>query len=349
MRPHNQRHEITRKESLILLAALPLSACSASDSSMTGFGTNAGDYESIQEAVDAAPEGTTVFIPAGEYTESIDLGDKQLSLRGAGPVATVLKATGGPGLIVSRDSFARHCVIEDLTIQGSPTGSHLVEIPFGLAQCTFRNVRMIQTNGNFNAMRCVRTAPLGGLFDNHFVSLLITMPTSATMPGLFVAGPRNVASSNLFERIRTDGGGDYMIHLEATQKSYCYSNTFRSINLERCANGGVRIFGGMGNVIDGIGVFDTSIITKDVIFIGRGPGELASQGNEIRSYLRTTGRLLAGANDVHVPVGQNTGQSSIQGITSPDNIELRVGGSLDQATLQLTPPFGTRRPQRRAS
>jgi hypothetical protein len=59
-------------------------------------GSEHGCYATIADAVAAAADGDTVCLEAGTYTESVDLGGKDLTLLGAGSAYSVVDVSGGP-------------------------------------------------------------------------------------------------------------------------------------------------------------------------------------------------------------------------------------------------------------
>ena len=63
-----------------------------------------GDYLTIQEAVDGAPDGGTVVICPGTYTEEVVIEDRVLTIQGGGeaPGDVIIDASaGGPGFLVT--------------------------------------------------------------------------------------------------------------------------------------------------------------------------------------------------------------------------------------------------------
>ncbi len=70
-----------------------------------------GNYRSIQEAVNAASTGDFIRVGAGNYTESIRVNDKALSLRGAGIGVTILQGS----VVIENSSEAS---FEGFTIRG---------------------------------------------------------------------------------------------------------------------------------------------------------------------------------------------------------------------------------------
>ncbi len=57
-----------------------------------------GDYATIQEAVDAAPEGAVITVAPGRYLENIDFGGKRLTLQGSGPDSIIDGNFSGPAV-----------------------------------------------------------------------------------------------------------------------------------------------------------------------------------------------------------------------------------------------------------
>ena len=76
---------------------------------------NPGD--SIQVAINAAPDGSTIKIKAGTYTEEITIaGRSRLKLIGAGAGKTIINGTGGVGNVVTINN-SKKITLQQCTIQ----------------------------------------------------------------------------------------------------------------------------------------------------------------------------------------------------------------------------------------
>ncbi|QQA44034.1 right-handed parallel beta-helix repeat-containing protein [Pelagovum pacificum] len=76
-----------------------------------------GGFATIQEAVDAASAGDTIFIRAGTYAGGVDV-DKELSFVGQG-AATVIDATGGAGFTLGAIGATATVSFDGLTINNA--------------------------------------------------------------------------------------------------------------------------------------------------------------------------------------------------------------------------------------
>ena len=91
------------------------------------------DYEAIQEAVDAASEGDTVFVKSGEYTESVSI-DVAISLVGEDPATT--KIIGDMRLSGTVVLISHHYVnltgftIQPFSYHWTTRGVHLLHVSY---------------------------------------------------------------------------------------------------------------------------------------------------------------------------------------------------------------------------
>ena len=121
-------------------------------------------YPTIQDAVAAAPSGTTIHIGPGNYAGPIELGAKQLQLVStAGSTSTVISGAGLDTSILSvRGNAGEPIVIEGFTFVGGLTGTAEFESQVGGA--------MLLVDTNATIRHCVfrgNSAAIGGALCAH--------------------------------------------------------------------------------------------------------------------------------------------------------------------------------------
>jgi len=79
----------------------------------------ATDYASIQDAIDAAPSGSVVYIPLGTYYENLTI-NKPLTLKGDGRYSILTPTNGSPGIDIT--ITADHVTLRDFCIMGQASG-----------------------------------------------------------------------------------------------------------------------------------------------------------------------------------------------------------------------------------
>jgi hypothetical protein len=106
----------------VLLSVFP-AVLMASTPSRADFLAVPAQYATIQEAIDAAPEGSVITVAPGRYLENIDFGGKAVTVQGSGPDSILDGNFSGPTVrFVSGEGESS--VLESFTITNglSPSG-----------------------------------------------------------------------------------------------------------------------------------------------------------------------------------------------------------------------------------
>jgi hypothetical protein len=82
-----------------------------------------GDYPTVQQALDAAPEGAVITVAPGRYVENVDFGGKAVTLQGSGPDSILDGNFSGP-VVRFGSGEGETSVLDSFTIMNglSPSG-----------------------------------------------------------------------------------------------------------------------------------------------------------------------------------------------------------------------------------
>ena len=119
--------------SLLLALCLALPAVADSGDVIT-VGETGADFTSIQEAIDAAPEGGTVEIQAGMYTENVSIG-KPLTLRAD---SLVIVYAADPILPVIMIHETAGVTIEHVRVRGGEIGIGVFDASATIRDCSLK-------------------------------------------------------------------------------------------------------------------------------------------------------------------------------------------------------------------
>ena len=216
----------------------------------------------IQEAIDAAEDGSTIFIEAGSFTENLVV-DKPLTIIGDGKTSTVLTAPTSPVITVTVNDVS----IKDIGINDPVRLDEGIRVEGATSNLTLQDIsftNLAPTSGNAEAVNFI------GSFD------------SFTADGLEVSGP---AAGDY-----TRGIGIFLSKPNIASNFSISNSTFENVFVGIYING----------YLDGVSIQDNTFGPMDIndcqaaaagIYFGDGPdlytiNNLTVSGNEFTDYCR---------------------------------------------------------------
>jgi parallel beta-helix repeat protein len=249
--------------------------------------------ERLQTALIEAQPGDTVQIAAGRYdlTDGLSLDVDKVTVKGAGPDATVLSFKGqqgaGEGLLVTSDDVVlRDFGVEDTKGDGIKSK--------GADRIVYHNVRVEWTGGPNEK---------NGAYGVYPVSSTDVLVDRVTVRGASDAGIYVGQSKNIVVRDSTAEFNVAGIEIENSYNADVHGNTARK------NAGGILVFDlpnlpQMGG--HAIRVFDNKVVENDTV-------NFAPKGNIVASVPTGTGVMVMANADVHVfgNTLENNGNSNV--------------------------------------
>ena len=120
--------KVTIMKKIILYTLLTLAHLSA-DTLIVGGGES-GSYSKVQDAINAASDGDTVFINAGTYIETVS-NTKDIAIIGSGMGVTLIYSASSPTL------FSRNGILKNLSVQTTSTRAGEINGGVTVYNCEF--------------------------------------------------------------------------------------------------------------------------------------------------------------------------------------------------------------------
>jgi len=174
--------------------------------------------QSIQEAIDEAKEGDVICLSEGTWTENLVIG-KSVTLRGAGPVKTVIKSAQEGRPVVWIEGSEIEVILEGLTITGARGDCGLVAK--GSAQVTLQDSQVSDNEGRGlyvqdSAQVTVQNTTISGNGHGGFltwIGLYVKDSAQVTVQNTTISGSTSygikVTSGQVTLRDVTVSGSDY--------------------------------------------------------------------------------------------------------------------------------------------
>ena len=145
-----------------------------------------GDFTSIQAAVDAADDGDEILVKPGLYAEAITIEEKDVAVRGDGPVEDVVVERGGGTLLTLTDTASD---VSNLTLRGDgdTTGMRLHRGSPVVSGLVFDDVGVPYQSGEIGSGSSLIV--MGGtaqVLDNSFIGggeVMVSLDADVVMEG----------------------------------------------------------------------------------------------------------------------------------------------------------------------
>ncbi len=318
-----------------------------------------GDYPTIQAAIDAAPDGSTVQVAAGTYQEQLTFAaiTRSLVVRGNpdDPASVVVNGAVGPRSTVHVVDTGASVVIEGFTFTGGKGfdgyGGGLF---FANSQAVVRHVVLTGNHAPLDGGGAFILSA-GGLFED------VTFQNNSAGRfggGILVLGSNGVPSTTVFDRCRfldneagTDdrgngwGGGMYV-----SDSSPTFVGCLIEGNLSRFAAGGVCVLGHR-NAAPSLATFRDTLITDNTTEPHDANGEAQGGGMHIESnVVATLERVVVRGNLASAGGGLSNYQARYvitdsviednQGIANPNSGSGGYGGGIWASAVNVPGNLG---------
>lgn len=267
-------------KSLLMGAGAALLLAASAESRVIAVSPGGDAQEKVQTALLDAKPGDTVELAAGRYelTDGLSLDVANVTVKGAGPDATVLSFKGqkgsGSGLLVSSNQVT----VRDLAVE-DPKGDGVKAK--GVDQISFVNLRVEWTGGP------KATNGAYGVYPVSSTNVLIDKVTvkGASDAGIYVGQSKNIIVRNSTAEFNVAG-----IEIENSM------NADVSDNLSTHNAGGILVFDLPG--LPQMGGHSTRIFRNKVV--QNDTPNFAPKGNIVAQVPTGTGVMIMANRDVHV-------------------------------------------------
>ena len=309
------------------------------------------DTTAIQAAIDACEtaNGGVVFFPnppSGYLTTAVlNVSGDGVTLQGqsrtGGGSSTLIQNVTTGVFDLGKTARIRWCQFKDLRLHSA--GGDVIVSTFGMAKCMFENLFINGSAGNSALSYDGDNGSGVDFFGNVFLNCEFSGGPNQTVPVVNLTTNKSELNQNLFTGcVFTLNGGTITAPIvsiiNTATSGYCYGNQFVGVTFEDSVAGAIHLNGGLGTVIDGIGIFDLSATTVDhMILLDDGTGNTC-RGTTITGYLRAAGTLGGSLYDIQILAAQNTTIISPVQLDTGTDVTINVNDQPSTRIIPLNPP-----------
>ncbi|PNX54119.1 MAG: hypothetical protein BV458_01065 [Thermoplasmata archaeon M9B2D] len=224
------------------------------DTTLYVGGTGPGNYSKIQDAIDNATHGDTVFVFRGFYQETVHIGTS-IHLTGEDKNTTIIDA-GQQGTVI--EISAHETILKEFTVQHAKNDIHYAGVEIGAVSNVVITQNIIKDNGWF------------GISARSPGTSQITIDSNSICNNSYGLCLRQLSQVTLAANtIHNNTEGLYIIGLTASQiQNNIVVNKGLGVHVENCYE--LILFGNyIDNNANGIYLFDSSEITIEANMILR--------------------------------------------------------------------------------